>query len=49
MRRLSPNGNYKPKKYLESKLEIVTAKMEAAMLGERPSGPFKPNDESEIL
>ena len=37
------------KKYSERKLEIVTAKMEAAMLGERPSGPFKPNDESEIL
>ena len=29
------------KKYSKRKLEIVTAKMEAAMLGERPSGPLK--------
>ena len=37
------------KKYSKRKLDIVTAKMKAAILGERPSGSLKPNDESEIL
>ena len=35
------------KKYSKRKLEIVTAKMEAAILGGL-SGSLKPNDESKI-
>ena len=37
------------KKYSKRKLEIVIAKTEVAMLGERQSSSLKPNDESEIL